>query len=58
MERRFYQKNGYAIKMISRDFLLLENGARIPAIDEYTSRLSVSRWVIQTALNFLEEKYK
>lgn len=55
MESRFYQKNGYAIKMISRDFLLLENGARIPAIDEYSSRLSVSRWVIQTALNFLEE---
>ena len=54
MEKEFYQKNGYAVRMISRDLLLLNDGDRIPAMDEYTGRFEVSRWVIQQAQKFLE----
>ncbi len=56
MEKELYQKNGYAIKMISRDFLILEDGSRISSIEQYAAKLSVSRWVIQVALNFLAEQ--
>lgn len=56
MENGFYQKNGYAVRMISRDFLTMEVGDRISPIDEYALRLSVSRWVIQVALSYLEDQ--
>ena len=56
MDKGLYQKNGYAIKMLSRDFLILDDGARIPSIEKYATELSVSRWVIQVALNFLAEQ--
>lgn len=56
MENGFYQKNGYAVRMIARDFLTMKEGDRVSPIDEYADRLSVSRWVIQVALNYLREK--
>lgn len=51
----FYQKNGITIRNLSRDLLCLMNGEIMTSIAEYTERFGVSRWTIQTAIQFLLE---
>lgn len=51
----FYQKNGITVRNLSRDLLCLSNGEIMTSIAEYTERFGVSRWTIQTAIQFLLE---
>lgn len=51
----FYQKNGITVRNISRDLLCLNIGDIMTPIAEYTEKFTVSRWTIQTAIQFLLE---
>ncbi|MCU6763723.1 Uncharacterised protein [uncultured Roseburia sp.] len=51
----FYQKNGITVRNLSRDLLCLSKGEVMTSIAEYTERFCVSRWTIQTAIQFLLE---
>lgn len=51
----FYQKNGIMIRNIARDLLCLDIGDIMTSIAEYTVRFDVSRWTVQTAIQFLLE---
>lgn len=51
----FYQKNGLTVRNIARDLLCLSEGEIMTPIAEYTEILQVSRWTIQTAIQYLLE---
>lgn len=51
----FYQKNGLTVRNIARDLLCLNEGDIMTSIAEYTDNFGLSRWTIQTAIQFLLE---
>lgn len=55
MWEKLYSKNGLTAKYIAKELLEIEVGSKIPRISDYSTKLSIGRGTVQSALKLLEE---